>query len=139
MGENLQSKLMQQVKRQNAANFKRELKRGRNLTVLEIAKLDTTLKREYRDHVLEEHDQNSVYLQQKDEELEKIRDDLCKFQYDVQDTQDCWGDAIKRIDQKAQEGIKFWKSQRVSVCSSPEKTRQCTVCDQGLFCEFHKL
>lgn len=63
MGQDVQSSLLQMVKKQKADNFKDELKRGRNLTVLEIKKLDTTLKREYRDHVLEEHDQNSVYLQ----------------------------------------------------------------------------
>ena len=63
MGQDVQSALLQMVKKQKADNFKDELKRGRNLTVLEIKKLDTTLKREYRDHVLEEHAQNSVYLQ----------------------------------------------------------------------------
>jgi len=62
MGHIIQAKLLEQAKKQKADNFKKELKRGRNLTVLEIRQLDTTLKQEYRDHVLEEHDQNSVYL-----------------------------------------------------------------------------
>ena len=94
MEEKIIGHILERVKQERKKIFNKELWEGKNLSFLEIRRLNTMLKREYVDHIVREDDNIRDYIKDKDNQILEHHDNVNEFLYDLEDQQVEWNNAV---------------------------------------------
>ena len=143
--------ILDRVQKERKKNFNKELEEGKKLTFLEIRRLNTILKREYVNHIMEEDDNVRDYIQDKEAQILEKHDNVNAFLYDLEDQQVEWTQAVQRIDDRVikraieigmtGENYKKFDFEEFEIKDmyATKNGEVCWNCRKGLNCDKHFL